>query len=71
MADFYQPKALRMGGAESPTSPMAVSAFTPIIHPWIEKAFYNCMTDTLYFDDHSILNHEGAAWHWESSAPEK
>ena len=23
------------------------------------------MHDTLYFDDHSILNHEGASWHWE------
>ena len=39
--------------------------FTPIINPWVEKSFYNCMTDTLFFDDHSIINHEGVSWQWE------
>ena len=27
------------------------------------------MTDTVYFDDHSILNHTGAEWHWEITPP--
>jgi hypothetical protein len=65
---FFRDSKLRAGGNGSVwESPMAETEFTPIINPWIEKSFYNCMTDTLYFDDHSILNHEGASWHWEIS----
>lgn len=65
---FYRDSKLRVGGNASVwESPMQEQAFTPIINPWVEKSFYNCMTDTLYFDDHSILNHEGASWQWEIS----
>jgi PKD repeat protein len=65
---FYRDGKLRAGGNASVwESPMAETTFTPIINPWVEKSFYNCMTDTLYFDDHSILNHTGASWHWEIS----
>jgi hypothetical protein len=46
---------------------MLEQEFTPVIHLWVEKPFYNCMTDTLYFDDHSIINHEGVSWQWEIS----
>jgi photosystem II stability/assembly factor-like uncharacterized protein len=63
---FFRDSKLRVGGNASVwESPMAEPAFTPIINPWIEKSFYNCMTDTLYFDDHSIINHDGVSWHWE------
>jgi PKD repeat protein len=41
--------------------------FTPIVNPWVEKQVYSCMTDTLYFDDHSIMNYAGASWHWAIS----
>jgi hypothetical protein len=65
---FFRDSKLRVGGNGSVwESPMAETEFTCIINPWIEKSFYNCMTDTLYFDDHSILDHEGASWHWEIS----
>lgn len=65
---FFRDSKLRVAGNGSVwESPLQEIVFTPIVNPWIEKAFYNCMTDTLYFDDHSILNHEGAAWHWEIS----
>jgi len=62
---FYRDAKLRVGGNGSVwESPMMDTAFIPIINPWIEKPHYNCMLDTLYFDDHSILNHSGATWQW-------
>ncbi len=63
---FFRDSKLRVaGGAGIWESPMAETEFTPIINPWVEKSFYNCMTDTLFFDDHSIINHEGVSWQWE------
>jgi photosystem II stability/assembly factor-like uncharacterized protein len=63
---FYRDSKLRVAGTGSVwESPMKETEYEPIINPWVEKAFYNCMTDTLYFDDHSIMNHDGASWEWE------
>ncbi|MGK0365037.1 MAG: hypothetical protein ACI85O_002099 [Saprospiraceae bacterium] len=39
--------------------------FQPIVQPWVERPFYNCMLDTIYLEDHSILNHQNATWAWE------
>ncbi len=62
---FYRDSKLRVAGNGGVwESPMQETAFKPIVNPWIEKAHYDCMTDTLFFDDHSILNHAGASWHW-------
>ena len=38
--------------------------FEPVINPWVMSSFSNCLNDTLYFDDHSIMNHDGATWTW-------
>lgn len=63
---FYRDSKLRVAGYGGVwESPMEETVFDPIINPWVEKSFYNCMTDTLYFDDHSIMNHDDATWHWE------
>ena len=63
---FYRDGKIRVGGnAGVWESPMAEPVFTPVVSQWVEKAEYNCMEDTLYFDDHSILNHTGASWEWE------
>lgn len=63
---FYRDGKLRVGGNCSVwESPMTEPEFTPIINPWVEKQHYNCMTDTLYFDDHSIMNHAGVSWQWQ------
>ena len=63
---FYRDSKLRVAGSGSIwESPMEETEYTPIINPWVEKSFYNCMTDTLYFDDHSIMNHDGVSWEWE------
>ncbi|MFT4664180.1 MAG: hypothetical protein ACI8YQ_001841 [Polaribacter sp.] len=39
--------------------------FQPIVQPWVERPFFNCMLDTIRFDDHSILNHENCTWTWD------
>jgi PKD repeat protein len=38
----------------------------PVAQPQVDKLTYtlNCVTDTFYFEDHSILNHQGASWQW-------
>jgi photosystem II stability/assembly factor-like uncharacterized protein len=65
---FFRDSKLRVGGNGGVwESPMMEQAFMPIINPWVEKASYKCMLDTLYFDDHSILNHSGATWQWSIS----
>jgi len=63
---FFRDSKIRVGGNGSVwESPMAEPQFSPVINPWVEKPVYDCMTDTLYFDDHSMINHEGASWQWE------
>ena len=63
---FYRDSKLRVAGSTGIwESPMAVEDFLPIINPWINAPVNHCMMDTIVFDDHSILNHEGATWQWE------
>lgn len=37
---------------------------TPLAQPTVDKLFSACTRDTFYFDDYSILQHEGASWNW-------
>ena len=63
---FFRDSKLRVAGNSGIwESPLKYPEYNPIINPWIEKSFYNCFTDTLYFDDHSIMNHDGVSWEWE------
>jgi len=63
---FYRDSKLRVSGNGGVwESPMAEEDFSPIINPWVNTPNNKCMEDTLYFDDHSILNHTGVNWHWE------
>lgn len=63
---FYRDSKLRVAGNSGVwESPLIESTFTPVINPWVEKSFYNCMEDTLFFDDHSILDHANATWEWK------
>ena len=62
---FFRDGKLRVGGNGGVwESPLKDTTFSPIINPWVGKSYYNCMLDTIYFDDHSILDHTGATWHW-------
>jgi photosystem II stability/assembly factor-like uncharacterized protein len=65
---FFRDSKLRVAGTGGVwESPLQEPVFEPIITPWVERPHFNCMLDTLRFDDHSILNHEGATWHWSIS----
>lgn len=47
-------------------SPLADLPTHPVAQPSVDKLNYtmNCVTDTFYFEDHSIINHQGASWQW-------
>ena len=63
---FFRDDKLRVAGnAGVWESPLLETNYSPIINPWLEKSSVNCMTDTLSFDDHSYVNHDGVSWHWE------
>ncbi len=62
---FFRASKLRVAGNGGVwESPLQEPSFPPIINPWVERPHFNCMLDTLQFDDHSMLNHEGATWSW-------
>ena len=62
---FFRDGKLRVAGnAGVWESPLMETVFEPLIDPWVEKPVYDCMTDTLFFDDHSVVNHAGTNWHW-------
>ena len=63
---FFRDGKIRVAGnAGIWESTLKEPEFEPIINPWVERSHFNCMLDTLYFEDHSILNHDGAAWTWD------
>lgn len=63
---FFRDSKLRVAGNGGIwETPMHETDFHPIVNPWLEKSWVNCMTDTLSFEDHSIMNYEGASWSWE------
>lgn len=62
---FYKEGKLRLGtysnGAwEAPL----VQPSRPIAQPTVDKMSAGCSRDTFYFDDYSVLAHEGASWEW-------
>ncbi|MEA3477408.1 MAG: discoidin domain-containing protein [Bacteroidota bacterium] len=62
---FFRDGKLRVAGSGGIwESTLKEPEFEPVINPWVERSHFNCMLDTLYFEDHSIMNHEGAEWTW-------
>lgn len=62
---FYRDSKIRLGtNCGVWESPMTVKSFRPVIIPWVESSQWDCVDDTLHFEDHSILNHQGASWKW-------
>ena len=62
---FFRDGKIRVGGSGGVwESPLLEPDFIPVINPWCEKQNYGCILDTIYFDDHSMLNHQGAEWEW-------
>jgi hypothetical protein len=35
-----------------------------LVQPTVDKLVANCARDTFYFDDYSMVNHDGASWQW-------
>lgn len=65
---FFRDGKIRVAGnAGIWESELLEQEYAPIINPWLPGSYSNCMLDTLYFEDHSILNHEGASWTWDIS----
>ena len=65
---FFRDSKLRIGGSGGVwESPLAEPDFEPVINFWVQSPLCECTLDTLYFDDHSMLNHEGVSWHWSVS----
>jgi photosystem II stability/assembly factor-like uncharacterized protein len=65
---FYRDGKIRVAGnAGVWESPLDETEFMPLINPWTESPVVKCALDTLYLDDHSILNHDGVSWVWEIS----
>ena len=63
---FFRDSKLRVSGSAGIWEcDLQVRDYTPIINPWVLAPTSNCMLDTLQFDDHSIIDHEGVSWHWD------
>ena len=63
---FFRDSKIRVAGNSGIwESPLAEQNFEPILNPWVEKQTYSCILDTVYFDDHSIINHDDCQWRWE------
>lgn len=62
---FYRDSKIRVAGKGGIwESPLESPDFAPIINPWVDAPVISCTSDTIFFDDHSILDHEGASWKW-------
>lgn len=62
---FFRDSKIRVAGNGGIwENELAETEFKPIIQPWVNKPFLNCMLDTIQFEDHSILNHENCTWQW-------
>lgn len=62
---FYRDSKIRVSGnAGVWEHPLVDTLYEPVIQPWVEKKIYDCVRDTVYFDDHSILDHDGVTWKW-------
>jgi photosystem II stability/assembly factor-like uncharacterized protein len=62
---FYKENKLRLGTYSNGVweAPL-VQASRPIAQPTVDKMAAGCSRDTFYFDDYSVLAHEGASWSW-------
>ncbi len=63
---FYRDGKLRVASnAGIWETPLAEPDPTPpYLTPWVDRKHYQCMTDTIYLNDHSIINHKNITWKW-------
>jgi len=67
MKPFYKEGQIRIAGsrgvfgAELYETPALSNV---LLQPTVPRTEYECAKDTVYFDDYSVLNHNGAVWAW-------
>jgi len=62
---YYREGKLRSGTNRSVWESPFYENSTPVARPSVLGPRHNCVTDTVYFRDHSIVNASGATWLWE------
>ncbi len=69
---FYRDSKIRVAGnAGVWEHPLMDTVYEPLIQPWVEKKHYECIKDTVFFEDHSMMDHNEAEWKWTvTPAPE-
>jgi photosystem II stability/assembly factor-like uncharacterized protein len=62
---FYRDGLIRAAGNGGVWSHDMIEKDGMVIpQPFVQKENINCFLDTLYFNDHSMVNHEGTSWNW-------
>ena len=63
---FYRDAKLRMAtyGKGVWESAMEIAPLYPIAQPMVDKWSALCSNEAFYFEDHSVIVHEGASWSW-------
>ena len=62
---FFRDSKLRVAGNGGVWESPLQEAISPLINPWVEKAEYSCIYDTIMLDDHSIIDYKGVSWQWK------
>lgn len=65
LAPYYREGKLRNGTNRSVWESPFYESSAPIAQPSIISRRHDCMQDTVYFMDHSIISENGASWFWE------
>lgn len=63
---FYRDNKIRLGayGKSIWEAPFAIAS-RPVAQPMVNKHVTSCPSDTLHFDDFSMLDHANATWAWQ------
>ncbi len=62
---FFRDSKLRVAGSAGVwETTLDEPNFKPFIQPWVNRPIINCFSDTIQFNDHSIINHESCSWSW-------
>ncbi|MEO1259242.1 MAG: LamG-like jellyroll fold domain-containing protein [Bacteroidota bacterium] len=66
LVPFYAKQKVRMAtyGRGIWQSDFYETPTTTIVQPTVDKLVANCARDTFYFDDYSMVDHDGATWDW-------
>jgi photosystem II stability/assembly factor-like uncharacterized protein len=62
---FYRDGKIRVAGDHGIWEAALMDTnYEPIIRPWVQSDVVTCISDTITFDDHSIISHNNTSWEW-------